>query len=483
MEVILTDDLADSMVNPPTDPECSDEETLKITSSNNLTTVDNNDMNNDDTNTDANTTLVRDDTFTNLNEIQEILEAVPTLNKEGSSETNEHLTDSGIEDNACNTSSENVQEDSQEFEDSKEDSNTETLEDVVEASTPAEAILTEAEVAPAVTEASTQEEPETKDLLAVKETENESSNNDNTHNEESTVAQTESSIKPVKEIIEIKSEDVKESSSISVSDDSKAEPEVVESTHDLVSTSSSVVNNQQQKAVKESKKRNKKSNNKNKAQDSTQQQTSDDARADPKPVILTAEAKPVISSADSKTAVSSDSNQPMSYSAACRLREPVPTATTLESSKTATSEAVSKMEEKSSNNSSKPLTSTKMPNRTSSRDNDSTKSSKTSRVPNHDRQGSTQGRQSSTQGRQGSTQSRQGSTQKHQRSQSSTQDRQVRQGSSGGEWETVPASIAAPQPGEWERKQGKKNRKIFIDDSQFEVMNYLFFVKNFIAKT
>ena len=30
VEVFLTDDLADSMLNPPTDPECSDEETLKL---------------------------------------------------------------------------------------------------------------------------------------------------------------------------------------------------------------------------------------------------------------------------------------------------------------------------------------------------------------------------------------------------------------------------------------------------------------------
>ncbi len=175
------------MVNPPTDPECSDEETLKNTTNNNNNLV--------ESDTAA---LVRDDTFTNLNEIQDCEQAANNNNSatkndihEGSgSETNEHLTDSGIEDNVCNTSSENIQEES---EDSKEDDvivdqEPGTVEAIVSATTyeitaTENIITTETEQIESdsvenieLEKLEEKEEEKQKDLMAVKETEGLTSN-------------------------------------------------------------------------------------------------------------------------------------------------------------------------------------------------------------------------------------------------------------------------------------------------------------------
>jgi len=89
VEVNLTDSLADCMVNPPTDPECSDEETLQNTSENNPGVV---------TVEEAGTGgLPRDDTISNLEELAaeepEQGASIPETDSLGS----ENLIDSGIE--------------------------------------------------------------------------------------------------------------------------------------------------------------------------------------------------------------------------------------------------------------------------------------------------------------------------------------------------------------------------------------------------
>ena len=311
------------MVNPPTDQECSDEETLKNTNN----TANNNNQVESDT-----AALVRDDTFTNLNEIQDCEQAANTTTTkddihEGSgSETNEHLTDSGIEDNVCNTSSENIQEES---EDSKEEDVILNQDpEIVEAmkpetsneiAAPEQIIETETESAQVESEsvedievekAEEKEEEKPKDLMAVKETECLTSNTcNNIINDEITDSKIETEVKEMKsdsEILEVVSSNNETETSTTAK---PLEPEVETKIEEVPAATIPIAN-------KEPKKRNKnnKSSKKKAQENESSPSTAAVVTAEPEHRVESLAAAPAFVAAEPR----------MSYSAALRLKESVP---------------------------------------------------------------------------------------------------------------------------------------------------------------
>ncbi len=308
------------MVNPPTDQECSDEETLKNT---NNTANNNNNNNIVESDTAA---LVRDDTFTNLNEIQDCEQAANNtttkddLHEGSGSETNEHLTDSGIEDNVCNTSSENIQEES---EDCKEDDviinqepeiveaiESETSneiaapEQIIEAETETAQVESEPVENIEVVKAEEKEEEKPKDLMAVKETECLTSNTcNNIINDDNTDSKIETEVTEMKsesEILEV----VSSNNETETANTAKPlEPEVETKIEEVPVVAIPIVN-------KEPKKRNK--NNKSSKKKAQENESSPSTAP-----VVTAEpelpAAPAVVAAEPR----------MSYSAALRLKESV----------------------------------------------------------------------------------------------------------------------------------------------------------------